>query len=158
MTTLIESAYFSLSSEICSAGRPFFPSWRESMKRLVCFVFLWSMPALAQFSSAIEGTVTDSSNSAVPDALVTAKNKETGIVRDSKTSSGGFYRISSLGPGTYNVTVTKQGCVSGLIDKTAVDDLPISGRNPLNLLALQSGVVGRGLSTGLYSGGGSDTL
>src|ERR1017187_5949433 len=204
MTTLIESAYFSLSSEICSAGRPFFPSWRESMKRLVCFVFLWSMPALAQFSSAIEGTVTDSSNSAVPDALVTAKNKETGIVRDSKTSSGGFYRISSLGPGTYNVTVTKQGFVltthdsvelavtatvkvdfsltvggvsehvdvmaqtpmleteqgrvSGLIDKTAVDDLPISGRNPLNLLALQSGVVGRGLSTGLYSGGGSDTF
>lgn len=174
------------------------------MKRLVCFVFLWSMPALAQFSSAIEGTVTDSSNSAVPDALVTAKNKETGIVRDSKTSSGGFYRISSLGPGTYNVTVTKQGFVltthdsvelavtatvkvdfsltvggvsehvdvmaqtpmleteqgrvSGLIDKTAVDDLPISGRNPLNLLALQSGVVGRGLSTGLYSGGGSDTF
>ncbi len=174
------------------------------MKRLAYFLLLLSAPASAQFSSAIEGIVTDASNAAIPDAAVTVKNIATGVVRDSKTSGEGFYRISSLGPGTYNVTVTKQGFVlttresvelavtatikvdfalavggvtervnvtaeaplleteqgrvSGLIEKSQVDDLPISGRNPLNLLALQPGVVGRGLSTGLYSGGGSDTF
>jgi len=34
----------------------------------------------------------------------------------------------------------------------------LNGRNILNLIAIQPGIVGRGLSAGLYSGGGSDSF
>ena len=53
---------------------------------------------------------------------------------------------------------TEQGRVTGEITAKQIRDLPISGRNVLNLVALQPGVVGRGISAGLYSGGGSDTF
>src|SRR5260370_24035418 len=170
---------------------------------LFCFV-LAATPALAQFSSAIQGTVTDPSHSGVPDAKVTVKNEATGIARSTTTTADGYYRVSSLGPGTYTVTVQKsefntkeetsvplansevgridvsltvgtvneridvtgdvvlvetgQGRVSGRIDTTQLKELPINGRNILNLIAIQPGIVGRGLSSGLYSGGGSDSF
>src|SRR4051795_13453619 len=53
---------------------------------------------------------------------------------------------------------TEQGRVTGEITAKQIRELPISGRNVLNLVALQPGVVGRGISAGLYSGGGSDTF
>ena len=37
-------------------------------------------------------------------------------------------------------------------------ELPINGRNVYNLIALQPGMTGRGLSPGLFSGGGSDSF
>lgn len=174
------------------------------MLRLVLGFLLIALPCAAQFSSAIQGTVTDSSNAAVPEAKVTLKNVETGIVRDATTSAEGFYRITSLGPGTYTLSVekagfanaerssvtlgvsqvsrldvslsvgavtervdvaatiglleTEQGRVSGHVTETQIRELPINGRNVLNLIAIQPGVVGRGLSAGLFSGGGSDSF
>ena len=174
------------------------------MMRLCLLLFLAIAPAMAQFSSAIQGTVTDASQSAVPDAKVNVKNNATGIVREAVTSVDGFFRVSSLGPGTYTVVVqktgfateeqsrvevannevaridltltvgalteqvnvaetavlveTEQGRVSGRIGNEQLKELPINGRNILNLVAIQPGIVGRGLSAGLYSGGGSDTF
>lgn len=168
------------------------------------FLLLVCVPASAQFSSAIQGTITDPSTAAVPSAVVTVTNVATGIARQATTSAEGFYRVSNLGPGTYSVSVekagftrvqqtavdlaisavvrvdltltvgavserievtgqvalleTEQGRVSGRIETAKIEQLPINGRNVLNLVALQPGVVGRGLSTGLYSGGGSDTF
>lgn len=159
---------------------------------------------MAQFSSAIQGTVVDASNAAVPEAKVVVKNVATGISREATTSSEGFYRISNLGPGIYSITVektgfstakqdsldvgisaiaradfrlavgalteqvevreqavlleTEQGRVSGRIEAAQIKELPINGRNILNLIALQPGVTGRGLSGGLYSGGGTDSF
>ena len=75
--------------------------------------FLLAMPIAAQFSSAIQGTVTDATQATVPDATVTVTNTATGVVRSVTTSAEGFYRISNLGPGTYNVKVEKAG-FSGL--------------------------------------------
>ena len=167
------------------------------------FLFAASI-SWAQFSSSIQGTVTDSSQAAVPDAKITVRNEATGIVRETATNAEGFYRVSSLGPGTYTVSVeragfdtkeqhgvslalneigrfdvvltvgavvekvdvnasavlveTEQGRVSGRIESTMFKDLPLNGRNVLNLIAIQPGIVGRGLSAGLYSGGGSDSF
>src|SRR5689334_9314273 len=67
------------------------------------------LPCAAQFSSAIQGTVTDTTSAAVPGAKITLKNVDTGIVRETVTSNEGFYLISSLGAGTYTLTVEKPG-------------------------------------------------
>src|SRR3954451_16954652 len=79
------------------------------MKRLCLWLFLAAIPAAAQFSSAIQGTVTDASQAAVPDAVVTVTNSATGVTRTANTSGEGFYRISNLGPGTYSLKVEKTG-------------------------------------------------
>src|SRR5262245_43487212 len=82
------------------------------MKRLCICLFLAAIPLAAQFSSAIQGTVTDASQAAVPDAVVTVTNSATGVVRTANTSAEGFYRISNLGPGTYTLKVDKTGFAS----------------------------------------------
>src|SRR5580765_2158708 len=79
------------------------------MKRLFVFCFLAATAAFAQFSSAIQGTVTDSTQGAIPDAKVIVKNQATGVVREAVTNTEGNYRISSLGPGLYTITFQKSG-------------------------------------------------
>ena len=175
------------------------------MLRQVCLsILLTTVAAFAQFSSAIQGTVTDSSQAAVPDARVKVTNQATGITREAFTNAEGSYRVSSLGPGTYTITVakagfntkeqtgvqlalsevgrvditisvgavnekvdvvgdlvlveTEQGRVSGRIDGNQLKELPLNGRNILNLVAIQPGIVGRGVSTGLFTSGGSDSF
>lgn len=83
------------------------------MNRLACSVFLvLSAPALlsAQATSAsISGRVTDPSGASVPDAQVSASNLDTGLKRDTRTNEQGNYSVPLLPPGSYRVTVTKQG-------------------------------------------------
>src|SRR5438128_1657341 len=73
------------------------------------FLSLCSFQASAQFKSAIEGTVTDSSGGVVVDAQVTLTNVDTSVSRTVPTNADGIFRFPSLGPGHYKVTVTKQG-------------------------------------------------
>src|SRR5262249_36167517 len=79
------------------------------LNRLLATFLLAGLPAVAQFSSAIQGTVTDQSKGAIPDAHVVVKNNGTGVTREALTSSEGFYRVLSLGPGTYSIGVSKNG-------------------------------------------------
>jgi hypothetical protein len=51
---------------------------------------------------------------------------------------------------------TEQGRVSGRVDRQQMQEMPLSGRNLYNLIALQPGVVGRGLSSSISGGGGAD--
>lgn len=54
---------------------------------------------------------------------------------------------------------TEQGRVSGRIDRTQLNDIPLNGRNLYNLIALQPGIVGRGISAALGAGGsGNDAF
>ena len=48
---------------------------------------------------------------------------------------------------------TEQGRISGRIDQTQLKDLPLNGRNLFNLVALQPGIVGKGVSAALGAGG-----
>jgi hypothetical protein len=57
--------------------------------------------ALAQFSSSIEGTVTDSSGAVVPHAKVVLTGTTTGVANSTTTNGAGFYKFPSLGPGSY---------------------------------------------------------
>ena len=76
---------------------------------LALLVSLCAFQASAQFKSAIEGTVTDSSGGVVVDAQVTLTNVDTGISRTVPSNGEGIFRFPSLGPGRYKVTATKQG-------------------------------------------------
>ncbi len=162
----------------------------------------WPAPALAQFSGAIQGTITDSQKALVADAIVTVTHTASGVTRESVTSSDGVFRVLSLGPGAYrvqvvkpgfltaqreNVTVgisetvrldvtldvsgveesvtvttndavveTEQGRVSGRVDRLQLQEMPLSGRNLYNLIALQPGVTGKGVSASISGGGGAD--
>jgi len=63
----------------------------------------------AQVSAALSGAVTDPSGRVVAGAAVTARNTDTGTVRDAVTDSGGSYRIPSLAVGDYEIRAAKQG-------------------------------------------------
>jgi hypothetical protein len=165
-------------------------------------LLLTPLPAAAQFSSALQGTITDTQQAFVPNATVRVTNATTGVTREAMTSADGVYRVPSLGAGVYTVEVekagflkaqreqlklgisetlrldftlevsgvaetvtvesraplveTEQGRVSGRVDRTLLQEMPLSGRNLYNLLALQPGVTGRGFSASISGGGGAD--
>ena len=65
--------------------------------------------AMAQFTSAIQGVVTDTSGAAIAEASVQVTNVASGVSRQATTSSDGLYRVINLGPGNYRVNVAVPG-------------------------------------------------
>ncbi|WP_263417189.1 TonB-dependent receptor [Terriglobus albidus] len=66
--------------------------------------------ALAQSSSgSIGGTVTDASGAVIPNASVTAINRDTNVATKSTTNQEGVYSIRFLQIGSYQVVVEAQG-------------------------------------------------
>ena len=168
------------------------------------FLCVTGLPLLAQFNSAIQGTVSDASQGTIPGATVRVINVTTDVVRQATTTSDGLYRVLSLAPGEYKVIVekpgfqtvergsvtvalnetarvdfqltvgslsekvtveaapplveTEEGRVSGQIDSRQLQEMPLNTRNVLNLLALQPGVTGRGLSAGYGTGSPGDSF
>jgi len=68
-----------------------------------------AQPSCAQVSASITGLVTDPAAAAVPSAVVTAKNLETGVSRIAATDNSGRYNLPSLPVGVYDVIVSKAG-------------------------------------------------
>ena len=77
----------------------------------LCGLFILSVmiTANAQFRAGVQGTISDSSGALVPGARVILKDTETAKVQETTTSEEGFYRISGLAPGRYELTVEKEG-------------------------------------------------
>jgi hypothetical protein len=72
----------------------------------IAVVLLCIGVASAQVESGqISGTVSDQSGAVIPNATVTAKNMGTNAARTVESSATGFYQISGLAPGTYEVSV-----------------------------------------------------
>jgi hypothetical protein len=59
--------------------------------------------------AAITGTVTDTTGAVVPAARVAAVNVNTGVKGETQSNAEGIYRLPYLHPGSYEVTVTKDG-------------------------------------------------
>ena len=67
---------------------------------------------LAQSSVAtasLNGTVTDPSGAFIVGAKVTARNVETGLIRQTVTTDAGLYSLTDLPAGTYDLTVEQTG-------------------------------------------------
>jgi hypothetical protein len=77
---------------------------------LVLFASVFAIVASAQTSNGtVIGTVTDASGGAVVAANVTATSVENGAVRATTSNDQGNYRIESVIPGTYNISVSATG-------------------------------------------------
>ncbi|MBL8239611.1 MAG: TonB-dependent receptor [Bryobacterales bacterium] len=78
-------------------------------KRLFILLTCLALPAMAQFSSAVQGTVLDPSAASVAGAKITLRNDRTGITSDLVSNSSGFYRFSALAPGEYEIKAEAPG-------------------------------------------------
>src|SRR5678809_700940 len=95
-----------------------------------------TLDAQERFGS-VAGTVTDTSEAAVPGATVTATNKETGATRVVVSGVDGTYRVPDLDPGRYSVSIELQGFQKVLID----DLIVLLGRTLTANARLQPGVL-----------------
>jgi hypothetical protein len=66
-------------------------------------------PLAAQSLSYVSGDVRDPSGLAVPEAMVSVVNEETGFRRVATTRNDGSFVVASLQPGPYKITVRKDG-------------------------------------------------
>lgn len=77
--------------------------------------------ASAQTSNGtLTGTVTDPSGAAIVGASVTIQSVETGTTRSALTISNGTYRVESILPGTYTVTVKAAGFAEAVVKNLSI--------------------------------------
>ncbi len=87
-------------------------------------LFGTSLTANAQFRAAVQGVVTDSTGAIVMGATVNLTNNETGRTQTQTTGDNGFYRFSSLAPGSYSLTVEQAN-----FKKQTIENLAVAGEN-----------------------------
>ncbi len=112
--------------------------WYKMAKRVLfagfaIFVCVSAAMSQAQSNAAdLQGTVRDQNGAAVPNASVTARNVGTNFSREATSNDDGFYKIISLPPGAYEVTVKATNYKTAVIQKvtvtvgqTADQDIPL---------------------------------
>ena len=65
--------------------------------------------AHAQFRASIQGTVTDSTGAAIPNAQVSLKDNATNATQATTTNASGVYNFGALGPDHYTLTTNAPG-------------------------------------------------
>ena len=120
MDSLLSGAHVALSSQLkISLGQSGIfasqaRSWRVLCRAAFCFgllsaTLLLSSAARAQFSSSLQGAITDASGAALPNAKVTLRSSDTQVSRDVQTDGSGVYRFVSIAPGRYIVSASAPG-------------------------------------------------
>jgi hypothetical protein len=83
---------------------------RVAFAATLAVIILSSMVGRAQSTtSAVNGTVTDSTGAVVVGASISVVNTATGIVHRTTSDSLGSYHVTQLAPGSYTMDVTKAG-------------------------------------------------
>jgi hypothetical protein len=80
-----------------------------------------TLTALAQSNATLQGSVTDPSGSAVPNATITVRNTATGLERTVQTDSAGSYQIAALPPGSYRIEVQAQGFSPQILNNVTLE-------------------------------------
>ena len=77
---------------------------------LLAVVLLSAASAFSQQGATeIRGRVVDTQGAAVPGATVIVKNQDTGMFRETVSSTDGTYFVSGIVPGVYEVSAELQG-------------------------------------------------
>src|SRR5580658_3653327 len=78
---------------------------------VVLLVLCWESltPLRAQHYAELVGQVVDPSDAGITDAVVTVVDEDTGFRRQVLSAAGGMYAVGSLAPGSYKITVRKEG-------------------------------------------------
>ncbi len=79
---------------------------------------------------ALEGTVTDSTGAAIPNAAVTATNQASNASTTRASTSAGLFSITPLIPGIYTVIVKANGFSTLTQKNVEVNGLSVTGFNP----------------------------
>ena len=79
------------------------------MVLLPALLVLCSLGLHAQFTSSIDGTVSDPTGAVIPGASITLTNRGTGEVRIVETSTSGYYRITSLPSAEFDLVIGAPG-------------------------------------------------
>src|SRR5690242_7658069 len=88
---------------------PFEEMWLKSPVLLIFMLAFLALPARAQVTAEIFGTIMDPSGGAVANAQVGVEQQQTGFLRSTVTDGEGRYDLVALPAGQYEVTVSKQG-------------------------------------------------
>ncbi len=78
------------------------------MFRVLIIALVGATAALAQTAS-ITGRVTDPNGAVVPGVHVTAMSRDSGLATEGSTNQDGYYSLTSLQPGSYDLSLSKQG-------------------------------------------------
>src|SRR5215216_654079 len=111
-------------------------------KLSLCFaallILLCSSAARAQVTTAtLNGQVTDQAGAAIADAEVTVTSISTREQRTIKSGDDGYYTLTNINPGIYDLTVKAQG-FKELVNKNV--ELLVGDRKTLNI-SLEAGAV-----------------
>lgn len=103
---------------------------------LLCVLGAQSASAQVLYGSIV-GAVTDQSGAGIPNAAITAINKQTGVQRKTTTNDSGSYNFAAVQPGNYEVKITKDGFRTG-----SDQGVEVTSNNTSRIdMALQLGAV-----------------
>src|SRR5947209_7406789 len=84
-------------------------------------ILLSSLVSAQTGTGSVNGTVTDSSGSAVPNAAVKLTNIGTRIVDQAQTNTSGYFVFLNLRPGNYQLSVENQGFKKAQVPEFSLD-------------------------------------
>jgi hypothetical protein len=87
-----------------------------------------TLPALAQSTSTVQGTISDSSGGVLPGVTVTVRNTATGVERTVTSDPAGQYLAAALPPGHYRI----EAALSGFQAQTQEVDVDVARTVLLN--------------------------
>ena len=116
----------------------------NQMARVLCVMALLCGCVFSQSTTGtMTGTITDSSNAAVPGAQIEVKNLTTGAVRTTVSGPEGIFAFNSLVPAKYNLIVKATGFKT--YNQNGID-ITASAPRDLGLVALSLGAISEEVS------------
>ena len=91
------------------------------MNAAIILMFASAFSAFAQTTGAIEGTVSDPSQAAIPACAVKLTNQKTGVDYSATTNSAGYFLVESLPAGVYDISISHQGFKSSSVRGVVLD-------------------------------------